>query len=66
MLFLTSIFTLSALDIIGTLNVPVSKLICPIALEAAPNKRPVNLWVDVSLFSGVTSTWKNPVSSNLI
>ena len=66
MSFFTSILTLSALDIIGTLNVPVSKLICPIELEADPSKRPVNLWVDVSIFSGVTYTLKNPESSNLI
>ena len=56
MSFLTSISTLSALDIIGTRNVPVSKLISPIEAEAEPNKRPVNLCVEVSLFSGVTST----------
>ena len=65
-LFFTSISTLSDLLIIGTLNVPVSKLIWPIEAEAAPSKRPVNLCNDVSLFSGVTSTWKKPESSYLI
>ena len=34
--------------------------------EAEPSKRPVNLCVLVSLFSGVTSTIKNPASSYLI
>ena len=55
-LFFTSISTPSALLIIGTLKVPDSKLSCPISDEAAPNKRPLNLWVLVSLCSGVTST----------
>ena len=51
---------------IGNLNVPLSKLGCPIVNVLDPNTWPVNLYTDVVLASGVKLTSKKPVSPNII